>query len=79
MLGPRSLLEVDLGVSELGAGALGPYEKRFLCGVEGVRLGPASFEPFVGGVLARELGPSCVCAMLCGTSLSNISDLKREE
>ena len=62
ILGPRSLLEVDRGVNELGA--LGPYEKRFLCGVEGVRFGPASLEPFVGGVLARELDPSYVCTML---------------
>ena len=57
MFGPRSLLDVDRGVSELGA--FGPYEKRFLCGVEGVKFGPASFEPFVGGVLAREIDPSC--------------------
>lgn len=34
MFGPRSLRDIDRGVKDTCM--LGPYEKRFLCGVEGV-------------------------------------------
>lgn len=78
MFGPRSLREIDLGVSETGA--LGPYEKRFLCGVEGVReLENIDVEfvlPMTGGVRALDPDRSL---MAWGTSLSNISDRKMDE
>lgn len=72
MFGPRSLREVDLGVSDCGC--CDPYEKRFLWGVEGVRLGPDRIEPLVGGVFDLEPGPSWDCGIACGTSSLNISD-----
>ena len=77
MFGPRSLRDVERGVSE-GVG-FEPYEKRFLCGVDGVRLDPGSMEPNTGGVLALEVEPSCCCDIDCGTSLSNISERSRFE
>lgn len=58
MFGPLSLREVERGVND-GAGLV-LYEKRFLCGVDGVRLGPASIDaPFTGGVFALEPCASC--------------------
>lgn len=55
-MGPRSPREMERGVSETGGFA--PYEKRFLCGVEGVRVVPVSMEvelaALTGGVCALE-------------------------
>lgn len=67
MLGPRSVRECERGVNE-GVGCADLYEKRFLCGVEGVRL------KLAGGV--KDL--SC-CGMDWGISSLNISERRMDE
>lgn len=53
MFGPRSDRECERGVS-VGVGFDGEeYEKRFLCGVEGVKFG-AGKARLAGGVFERE-------------------------
>jgi hypothetical protein len=69
----RLLEGVRLGVRLLRGVA---KEKRFLCGVEGVRVGPAkSGLPVVGGVCARE-EPGNACGTLSSKSSVRSNDVK---
>jgi len=63
------------------------YVKRFLCGVDGVKVGAGSAEDLMGGVCERVGSWNVVpwfvgerfCGIDCGTVDSNISERRREE